>query len=106
VTEGCLISVSRRGAGSGGRGIRRHRRCGAPLGGPSREAPGAFDDAPRTLTAGTAGGLSEISGPSGLVLNGSESVMPIIARLPGTFAEQTFKHRARDAIGLGGLAVN
>ena len=28
VTEGCLISVSRRGAGSGGRGIPSCRRCG------------------------------------------------------------------------------
>jgi hypothetical protein len=37
--------------------------------------------------------------PERQVLNGSESVMPIIARLPGTFAEQTSKHRARDALG-------
>lgn len=29
VTEGCLISVSRRGAGSGGRDMTLHRRCGA-----------------------------------------------------------------------------
>ncbi len=29
--------------------------------------------------------------------------MRLSGRLPGTFAEQTFKHRARDALGLADL---
>ena len=37
-TEGCLYSIFRHGAGSGGRGMTLHRRCGARPGGPSRRA--------------------------------------------------------------------
>jgi hypothetical protein len=52
VTEGRLISVSRRGAGSGGRDMTLHRRCGA---GARRSKPRLFWRAVRTPGAVTAG---------------------------------------------------
>ena len=51
VTEGCLIKHLRYGAGSGGRGMTRCRRCDTTAGGPSREASGASVARRRALTA-------------------------------------------------------
>ena len=52
VTEGCLISVSRRGAGSGGRGGASEMRRQKPPGGPSRACSRRASRTPRALTAG------------------------------------------------------
>ena len=83
VAEGCLISVSRRGAGSGGREIPCIGDAVSWSGGPSREAPGASTLRRGALTAGKAGRLSEAPGPSAWSLNGRSSLTALNRPTPG-----------------------
>jgi len=97
-----LISVSRRGAGSGGRDMTLHRRCDAK--GPAVQAamvPARGRRAPRALMA-TPGPRQRGTGKAW-----SSTVVwafsPLIARLPGISRSRPTKHRARDAEGLADL---
>jgi len=104
VTEGCLISVSRRGAGSGGRGIPCIGDAVSWPGGPSREAPGASTLRRGALTAGTAGRLSEASGPSARSLNGQ--IAPCVKRpTPGDLRGANLETPRAGRLGSGGLAA-
>ena len=64
VTEGCLISVSRRGAGSGGRGIRCIGDVVQPPAVQAAHCPGVPCRTPRPLTADRPVRLSETRQPS------------------------------------------
>jgi hypothetical protein len=88
VTEGCLISIFRRGAGSGGRGMTFRWRCG--------EA--ARRSKPRALRPAHAAGRQAVvwrpCRKARRLKNGSP---------PGALRSKPHKHRARDALGLADL---
>jgi hypothetical protein len=101
--EGRLISVSRCGAGSGGRGMAFRWRCGEAA---RRSKPRSARPVRRRVEGpdGRYGRrLVRSFQPECLVLNGRRQRKRLNGRLPGTFAEQTYKHRARDALGLADL---
>ena len=109
MTEGRLISVSRCGMGSGGRGssfaseMRRRRP-----GGPSRVGPGVPMPHARPSIVGAISDPSKVAGPvtALYVENDVRPYEEIVTngRPTGDGAEQASKHRARDA-GNGGLAA-
>src|SRR4051794_8557828 len=109
IPKGCLCSIFRCGAGSGGRGIRSHRRCGESA---RRFKPQTFrrvTPAPRPLTAARPDSCQK-KPAEGLGLNGGGQVIreDTLAEwaITGDICGADLKHRARDAIGLGGLAEN
>ena len=102
-TEGRLISVFRRGAGSGGRWgaleMRRHNPCrrSKPL---RPGAPAARHWAPLTAAAGTVRSAGHRLGPKAVDRRPSHSkgkVGCLKGKSTGGGAEQAYKHRARDA---------
>jgi hypothetical protein len=113
VTEGCLYSIFRCGAGSGGRGVPpQRRRCGAW--GPAAQVASSrrASRAPRGPVMAEAGNRSQVRRPD----LGSKAVerQPanskgeagcLKGKSTGGDAEQAYKHRARDALGFGGLAA-
>ena len=108
VTEGRLISVSRRGAGSGGRDMTLHRRCGAGPGGPSRASSGVPIRTPGAVTAARRTVLPSqecrrMPGPKdgGVVTQQVSPSRGGADHRGGCGA--SLKHRARDALGLADL---
>ena len=104
VTEGCLHSIFRHGAGSGGRGMTVHRRCGANC--PAVQAacvPARQPRATGPLMAGASTGqrCRPDLGPKRWI-GGCRKEAPERSSTGG-HAEQTYKHRARDALGLADL---
>src|SRR5262249_28783423 len=97
-TEGRLISVSRRGAGSGGRGmpcsgdaLRKGRAVQAAKHPGARSTSAEGPDGPSGTPVRGAAGLSAWSSTVVWALS------PLIARLPGISRSRPTKHRARDA---------
>jgi hypothetical protein len=86
VTEGCLISILRHGAGSGGRGMTLRWRCG--------EA--ARRSKPRSVRPAHAAGRQAVDGAP---LPKGEAFLEVHRGLRGA----NLKHRARDALGLADL---
>jgi hypothetical protein len=109
VTEGCLISVSRRGAGSGGRDMTLHRRCGA---GARRSKPRLFWRAVRTPGAVTAGRRTvlpsqecrRVPGPRNGGSHAAGFALTWQVRPPGRVRSKPQTPRA-GRLGFGGLAA-
>ncbi len=111
VTEGCLISIFRHETGSGGRGMTHVRRCDCAA---RRLKPQTSRRASRAPLGPRDGGTEATghrsNGPnlglkrwlSGLAIR-KESVGCLKGKTTGGDAEQTSKHRARDALGLADL---
>jgi len=109
--RGCLYSIFRCGAGSGGREIRMRRRCGvsARRSKPLRPgAPAARHGASLTVAVGAGQTCGAPCGPKAVDRRPSNSkgeAGRLEGQSTGGDAEQAFKHRARDALGFSGLAV-
>jgi len=112
VTEGCLYSIFRCGAGSGGRGTTPLSVGDAARGpgGPNRMVPARNATRHRAVMVG-ADGPSQASGTGrnpqrwiGRPDNRKREKGRLKGQSTGGHAEQAYKHRARDALGLGGLA--
>jgi len=108
VTEGCLYSIFRCRAGSGGRGMTWCRRCNTK----ARRSKPRLIPARLPRAEGPDGryGRRPVRGrqPECLALNGGElrpfnRVQRDERSTTGDSAEQAFKHRARDALGLADL---
>ena len=103
-TEGCLISVSRRGrgavAGNGGVGD-----AALAPGGSKPRSSRRIDVASRALTADTAGALSAGVGANGWSSTVEGRPRALKRSTTGDRRGANLKHRARDALGFGGLAA-
>ena len=108
--EGRLISVSRCGVGSGGRGMTSRRRCGARARRSKPRLSWRADTARRGPSMARPTAIRRRSparpGPARWrVTTGTERNCVTNGRPPGTARSKPKKHRARDALGFGGLAA-
>lgn len=97
VTEGCLISVSRRGAGSGGRGMTLRRRCDGAARAVQAASSRRASRAPRCY-------LPEQRWIGGPTIRKERWVAWKVTSTGGE-TEQTSKDRARDAIETADLRL-